>query len=94
MKVRRYHFQQQLKTTKYCTYTFFFFLFWPPLGIWSSQGQESDLSHSPDLSCRCGNMGSLTHCARARIKPVSQRSQNAADPIAPQWEVLHTLKNG
>ena len=26
-------------------------------------GQGSDLSHSLDLSCGCGNSGSLTHCA-------------------------------
>ena len=34
-------------------------------------GQGSDLSHSCDLLCSCGNAGSLTHCARLEIKPAS-----------------------
>ena len=29
-------------------------------------GQGSDLTHSYDLSCSCGNAGSLIHCARPR----------------------------
>ena len=36
----------------------------------------------------CGNAGSLTHCARLGIKPVSQRSQDTPDHISPQWEHL------
>ena len=50
-------------------------------------GQGSDLSHSCDLSCNRDNVGSLTHCARPGIKPVSQCSQDAADPVAPQREL-------
>ena len=42
------------------------------------------------LSCSCSNTRSLTHCAGPVIEPVSQCSQDAANPIAPQWE-LQTL---
>ena len=44
-------------------------------------GQGSDLSHS------CGHTGSATHCAGLGIKSEPQSSQDAADPITPQWEL-------
>ena len=57
-------------------------------------GQGSNSSHSYDLSRSCGNAGSLTHCGGAGIKPASQRSQDAADPVAPQRELhLHWFLN-
>lgn len=37
-----------------------------------------------NLSHGYGNAGSLTHCAQLGIKPMSQWSQDAADPIGPQ----------
>ena len=36
-------------------------------------GQELDLSHSHDLSCSCGNAGSLTHCAGPGIEPIRRQ---------------------
>lgn len=36
----------------------------------------------------CGNTCSLTCCARLGIKPATQRSHDAADPVAPQQELL------
>ena len=42
-------------------------------------GQGSDLSHSCDL-----------HCPWPGIKPASQCFQDAADPFAPQRELLIT----
>ena len=54
-------------------------------------GWGSDLSHSYDLNCSYGNAGSLAHRARPGIKPVSQRSRDATDPVVPQWELLSTL---
>ena len=47
-------------------------------------GQGSDPSHSCDLCDICGNTGSLTHCARLGIEPVSQRSRDAAHTVGPQ----------
>ena len=47
-----------------------------------------DPSHICDLSHSCGNAGSLTHCAGPGIKPASQRSQDATDPVVPQQELL------
>ena len=55
--------------------------------------QGSDPSFSLNLSCSCGNAGSLTHCARPWIQPVSQRSQEAADPFVPQGELLFFFFN-
>ena len=49
--------------------------------------QGSDPSHSCNLSHSCRNTGSLTHCAGLGIEPASQYSQDAADPVAPQWEL-------
>ena len=50
-------------------------------------GQESDLSHSCDVSHSCSNTGSITHCAGLVMKSACQRSQDATDPIATQWEL-------
>ena len=50
-------------------------------------GQGSDLSHSWDLCCSCGNVRSLTYGAELGIKPASQCSQDATDLIAPQQEL-------
>ena len=70
------------------------------MGIWSLlfffdcpaamdfQGQASDLNRTYDLSHNCGNAGSLTHCARLGIEPVSQSSQDAANPVTPRQELL------
>ena len=42
-------------------------------------------------SCSYGNVGSLTCCAEPGIKPVSQRSWDAPDPVALQQELLCIL---
>ena len=52
-------------------------------------GQGSDPSHSHDLSHSCSNAGSLTHCGRPRIEPVTQHSQDSTDSIVPQEELLY-----
>ena len=48
-------------------------------------GQGSDLSCSYHLG---SSLGCLTHCAGPGIEPVSQRSQEAVNPLAPQLELL------
>ena len=48
--------------------------------------QGLDPSHSQDIRS-CGNAGSLTHYARPGIKPASQHSQHATDPVVPQQEL-------
>ena len=63
-----------------CSYFFFFFfLFWLPHGIWRVPGPEQSCSYN--LSCSCRNARSLTHCAGLGIKPASQYSQDAANPL-------------
>ena len=71
---------------------FFFFLFWSFLAALRHMeflGQGTDPSCSCNLSCSCGDPGSLTHRARLGIKPAFQCSQDSADPVVPQWELLN-----
>ena len=67
------------------THTYIF----PPIlvALWHTEflGQGSHPSHSHDLNCSCSNAESLIHCAGLEIEPVTQHSQEAADPVAPQW---------
>ena len=57
-------------------FTFFFFFGHPAIEF---------LGQGSDLSCSCGKV--IIHCAGPGISPVSQHSQDAADPATPQWEV-------
>ena len=45
-------------------------------------------SHNCGLS---GNAVSLTHCARPGIEPLTQAFQDAAEPVAPQRELLANI---
>ena len=76
----------------YLSFSFLFsFFFWGGGGAPQHVeflGQGSDPSHRCDLSCSCSNVASLTHRVGEGIKPVSQRSQDAVDPIVPQQELL------
>ena len=62
-------------------YLFFSFLAAPRHMKFLLQG--SDPNHSFQLSHSCGNGRSLTLCAGLGIKPASQHSQDASDPVAP-----------
>ena len=52
-------------------------------------GQRSDLRCSCDLCHSCGNAKSLTHSVGLGIKPASQRSRGATNPVVPQWELYY-----
>ena len=69
---------------------FFVFLFWPLPGTLAFPSQRSHLSCSCNLSRRCGNAGSLTHCAGPREPrwAASQHSPGANNPVAPQQDLL------
>lgn len=54
--------------------------------MWNSRARDQILSHG------FGNIGSLTQCAWPGIEPATQRSQDAADPVAPQQELRHGVK--
>ena len=60
------------------------FFFFPPAAS-GVPGPGIRLSYSCDLCCSCSNAGSLTHCARPGIEPVSLHSRDAVDPVEPQW---------
>ena len=45
-------------------------------------------SHRCTLSHSGSNAGSLSHCAGMEMEPASQHSQDAANPVAPQRELL------
>ena len=75
---------------------FYFILFFPFLAVpWHIEfpGQELDQSWSCDPSHSCGNVGSLTHCARVGIEQASQCSQDAAHPVVPQQELLEIFSD-
>ena len=66
---------------------FFLFFFWSPCSILELLGQGSNQSHSRELSHNCDNARSLTHCAGLGIEPISQCSQDVANPAAPQQDL-------
>ena len=66
---------------------FFFPPFLASLRYMEFPGQGSDLNFCCYLGYSCSNARSLTHCAEPGIEPVSQCSQEAADPIAIQQEL-------
>ena len=68
---------------------FLFFSFFATSQHMEFPGQGSDPRHSWNLHHSCGNMESLTHCTGPGIKPASQCSRDAADPIVPWWELLN-----
>ena len=51
-------------------------------------GQGSELSCSLELSHRCCDARFLMHCAGLGIELHPSASQDAANPIVPQWELL------
>ena len=77
--------------SNYSCFLLFLFVFWLPCSIWSSPGQGSDPSHSCNLSHSCDNTRSLIHCTRLGIKPTSQHSQDATNPVVPQQELQPTV---
>ena len=68
------------------SWSFFYFSFLAALQHMELPGQGSDPCCSHGL-CR-SNTGSLTHCAGLGIDPATQWSRDAADPTAPQQELL------
>ena len=92
MEKYTYSFKVLIYCHIYClinlAFLFLFFSFLATPWHMDFPGQGSDPSHSFDLCCSCDKARSLTHCAESGIKPASQHSQDAADPIAPQWELL------
>ena len=70
---------------------YFFFSFLAAPQHMEFLGQGSHPIYSCDLSRRCVNAGSLTHCAGSVIKPVCQCSQDATNFIASQQKLLCLL---
>lgn len=71
--------------------TLFFLFLGAPGDTWEFLGQGSDLSCTCSLSRSCDKAGSLIHCNGLGIEPVSQRSQDPADLVVPQRELLKPL---
>ena len=68
------------------TFYFIFLIFGHPVA-YGVPGPGIRSEHRCNPSRSCGNTGSLAYCARPRIEPVIQGSQDAAGPIAPQREL-------
>ena len=52
----------------------------------SGPGSESE-QQLPAYATAVATVDPLTHCARPGIEPLSQCSQEAADPVVPQREL-------
>ena len=74
-------------------YLFIYFFFLAAPRHIAFLGQGSDPSHSCNLSQIFGNARYLSRCARPGIEPSSQCSQDAANPVAPQQELLNCIWN-
>ena len=74
------------RVTEGCLEVVFCFSLLATLWHMEFPGQRSD------LSCGCGNARSLTHCEGPGSEPASsQCSQDAANPVVPQWERLKVV---
>ena len=62
----------------------FLFLFFGGPWHMEFQGQGPDLRYSCSLSSSCAKARSLTLCARLGIKPATQCSLDADDPVVPR----------
>lgn len=69
----------------------FFFTFWPPSGIESSQARDQLWVAAVAYAEAAGNTGSLTYSAGPGIELMSQHLRCAVDPIAKQQELLRTV---
>ena len=76
-----------------CQWTFkllpclIFFFFWPPCGIWSSQGQDQIQAAFVTYAAIAATPDPPNH--RLGIEPVSWCCRDTAYPIAPQHELLN-----
>ena len=62
----------------FLSFLFFFFLFWPPHGTWSSLARDQNRATTPNRS--------LTHHPGLGVESESQSCRDALDPIEPQRE--------
>lgn len=60
----------------------FFFLFWPPLGTWSSRPRDQIWAVAKNLSCSCAALG---------IKSAVPALPRRPDSVAPRRELLVAL---
>ena len=65
----------------------FFLFFWPPHSIWSSLARDQIQGAVANNTAATATWDLLTHCAGPWIEPVSWHCRDAANPIAPQWEL-------
>ena len=71
----------------FCGLILFYFLATLQHVEFLGQGSDDAWDGSCNLGGSCSNAGSLTHCARPGIKPVSHRSRCIIDPAGPQQEL-------
>ena len=67
---------------------FICFHFWPPHSIHCFQARDQIQATVVTYWATVAMLDPLTHCAGLGIKPTSWSCKFAADPIAPQWELL------
>ena len=65
----------------------FFFLFWLPHSIWSSQARDQIQVTAGTYTTAAASLDPLTHCAQPGIEPESCHYRDTANPTAPQREL-------
>ena len=65
-----------------------FFFLAVPTAYGKFSGQGLNMNHSCDLHCSCGNVKTLTHCARWEIEPAPQQQ---SEPLQRQCLILNPL---
>ena len=65
-----------------------FFSFWLSHGIWSFWARDQIRTVATTYA------GSLTHCVGPGIKPMSEHSRDATNPVAPQQELQKKFGGG
>ena len=68
-------------------FLFFFFLFWLPCGLWSSQARDQTQDAVVTYAETVATRDPLTHCAGQGLN-LSQRCRDASQPVVKQQELF------
>ena len=67
------------------------FSLFQPCSIWSSSARDEIQDTVATYAIEAATLKPLTHCAGLGNEPAQPWWRDAADPIAPQWELLRSL---
>ena len=70
----------------------FFFFTWLSCSISSAQERGQIRATVATYAAASATLDPLIHCSGPGIEPLTWHCRNAADPVAPQWELQEMLK--